>query len=303
MSPAGTAKPIERESGMSGMGVRSNGPTRLNLYFPEWQGYGEDARVLEGARRIRERLEPELDFTVIPVPDTEDLTVGNGILGHAANLRQLTAARDLIAEAAPRSIFLVGGTCAGEIAPVSWLNHVRQGDLAVLWLDAHGDLNTPGSSPSGHFHGMPLRVLLGEGPDEIVAQTFSRLRPEQVFLVGARDFDPAEERYIAENDLRVLPPADLTDPEKLSDLIRAGGYTGIYIHLDLDILEPADFPHLLIPVPGGVPLAGLLELLARLRAAFTVAGASIVEYVPRDATDPDALIAILGLLAAVGEGK
>ena len=58
---------------------------------------------------------------------------------------------------------MIGGTCGAEIAPVAYLNNHYESDLAILWFDAHGDLNTPKTSLSGHFHGMVLRTLLGEG--------------------------------------------------------------------------------------------------------------------------------------------
>jgi len=143
---------------------------------------------------------------------------------------------------------------------------------------------------------MPLRLLLGEGPEEMLSLAFSQLSPDQVFLAGTRDLDPAEERYIADHDLTLLPPAELADPEALIAAIRARGYTDIYLHLDLDILDPDDFPHLLIPVPGGVPLPHLLSLLEHLTESFTVPGASLVEYVPREGIEPAGLDRILDLL-------
>src|SRR6476659_3005821 len=103
--------------------------------------------------------------------------------------------RDL-RERNPCRILIVGGTCGAEVAPIGYLNEKYDGDLAVIWLDAHEDLNTPASSPSGHFHGMALRTLLGEGPDEYVSFLSRPLTPAQVFLAGSRDLDLPERVFI-----------------------------------------------------------------------------------------------------------
>ena len=93
-------------------------------------------------------------------------------------------------------VVTVGGTCGVEAAPVAYLNEQYDGDLAIVWFDAHGDLNAPATSPSGHFHGMVLRTLLGEGPHEYVGELRRPLRPAQLFLAGTRDLDPEESAYI-----------------------------------------------------------------------------------------------------------
>ena len=135
----------------------------LNLLYPEWQGYGAHKQVMHGARHLCHHVLPDTSFAAIDVPETESLTVENGILGLSPSLSLLDQAQSLLNTANPRRIFTAGGTCACELAPIAYLNQKYGGDLAVFWFDAHGDLNTPESSPSGRLHGMPLRTLLGKG--------------------------------------------------------------------------------------------------------------------------------------------
>jgi arginase len=126
---------------------------------------------------------------------------------------------------------------------------------------------------------MILRTLLGEGPDEFVRELRRPLTPQQVFLAATRDLDPPEAEFIAAAGISVTPPRDIASHDALVERIRSRGFSRVYIHLDLDALEPAEFPATLIPTAGGPPLRDVSALLATLASSFDVAGASIVEYV------------------------
>ncbi len=238
------------------------------------------------------------EFHEIAVPATEQLKLERNILGYEANLRQLRSTVSTIENERPDSIFMVGGTCAAEIAPVSWLNRQYEGNLTVFWYDAHGDLNTPESSPSKHFHGMPLRTLLGEGDKAMLAASFSRLRPRQVILVGTRDLDEEEQRFITAHDLSVVPPNAMND---LLPIAQYQAAPNIYVHIDLDVLDPESFRHQLLSVPGGLTQDALLTSLRALINSFNVVGFSIVEYVPKGPEGYAFLEEIVDLLT-VGDG-
>jgi arginase len=112
----------------------------------------------------------------------------------------------------------------------------RHGRLAVVWFDAHGDLYTPESSPSGNACGMPLRMLIDAG--DVVA--------EDVTLLGARNLDPPEEAFIAAAGIRT----------ELGDLP-----ANVYVALDCDVIDPPELD-VWMPEPGGLPLDELEALLA-----------------------------------------
>lgn len=269
----------------------------LNLFFPEWQGYAENNVVQVGATAVKDHFS-DLKFETIEIPESEELPLENNIIGYRANLRNLAASKAILDKHQPDSTFLIGGTCASEIGPVSYLNSRYKGDLAVLWFDAHGDLNTPDSSPSKHFHGMPLRTLLGESDEKVVEKLFSQLKTNQVFVIGGRDIDTPEKDLIDNSDITLYTPAEV---ENISDLvgdIQARGFQNLYIHIDLDVLEPKEFAHLLLPIANGVPVSQLKELLMSLVEHFNVVGSSIVEYVPKGAGDLqtlEQLVSILGI--------
>lgn len=254
----------------------------LPIYFPEWQGYAEDQSVLKGAEIIFNALKDELDFESIYVEEYEELEERERIIGYDSILSSFIEFKRLLEHREPDRTFLLGGTCASEIAPVSYLNDKYNGDLAVLWFDAHGDLNTPESSNSKHFHGMPLRTLIGEGNEVITNTLFSHLKPEQVILVGGRDLDIPEQEYITRSNISLLSPDMLVqNPDLLVNEIRNKGYKNVYLHLDLDILDPESFSHLLLHVPGGVSLELLKRLVKSVSQSYPIVGSSILEYVQR----------------------
>jgi arginase len=180
----------------------------------------------------------------------------------------------------PSRIFMLAGTCGAELAPVTYLADRYRGDLAVAWLDAHGDLNTPQTSPSGRFHGMILRTLMGEGPEPLVSLVRRPLSPTQIVLAGVRDLDRDEATFISDTAISRLSPADLLVPDRVAGRLRSIGFTKIYVHLDLDVLDPIEFPDVLVPAPGGVTVSALTETVQMLASTFDVVGFSVVEFQP-----------------------
>lgn len=262
----------------------------LNLFFPQWQGSGK-FELYEGAKLLYESLHDRISFTEISTSLTYSLTIDESILGYSQIFSQLLEACRVIQAHNPERILTVGGDCGVEIAPVSFLNKKYDEALAVLWLDAHGDLNTPSSSPSSHFHGMPLRVLLGEGKTDIVEQAFSTLRSNQVFLIGSRDFDLPERSFIQQSDLSVFSAKVINDRdyEPLFSTLEKAGFDKLYIHLDLDVIEPEEFPYVACPIPGGIHINRLKNLLVCLKDSFDIVGFSVLEFLPTNLRNSAAL--------------
>ncbi|HZS05555.1 MAG TPA: arginase family protein [Blastocatellia bacterium] len=263
--------------------------TELSLLYPEWQGCGENACVYHGALRLAEILFSDEVFTRIEVPEREGLQKADGVLGLGSIVPRFSRALGNLRAASPARIFMIGGTCGVEVAPVGYLNERYGGDLAVVWFDAHGDLNTPDSSPSGHFHGMALRTLLGEGPRGFTERLSRFLIPEQIFLAGTRELDPPEESFIEDRKIGITRPGDFGEPNLLADQIRERGFSHLYLHLDLDVLNPDSFPDSLMPTAGGPTLKELEVMLRGLANSFDVVGFSIVEYCEREGSSIESL--------------
>jgi len=272
----------------------------MDLFFPQWQGSGATDEVYHGAHLLRDTLGPEMDFVEVPVKPLHPLELEQNIWGRAVLLQQLTQANALLEKISPSSIFSVGGDCTVEIAPVSFLNQRYQGDLALVWFDAHADMNTPESSPSKTLHGMPLRTLLGEGDTDMVQGMFSTLSPPQVFLVGAREFDPDEERYIQQHDVKVFSPERIAQNIlSLTDAVTKAGFTHVYIHLDFDVFDPSEFPYTAFPTAGGLSIRQLLTVVENLRDKFQIVGFSLVELAPDENPSLAAITPLLDLYTSL----
>src|SRR5690606_40984306 len=124
------------------------------------------------------------------------------------------------------------------------------------------------------------------------------LMQSQEMLAGSRDLDPPEVSYVQSQDIRCIPVAALTERNELARAVRAKGSRNLYIHLDLDVLDPEDFPHLLIPTPGGIGFDEILKVLRDLRDEFRIVGSSIVEYVPAGTGDPERMERLVTTLRA-----
>jgi arginase family enzyme/very-short-patch-repair endonuclease len=255
-------------------------PRRTIVEIGQWQGSGSPTarRLASGASDLAALIPGDRH---VRVPIADDL---------AANL---DAARAIGFD--DRTV-TVGGDCGVELAPIEAALAAHGDGLAVVWFDAHGDLNTPGSSPSGAFHGMVLRTLLGdEGP----LSPQAKLRPSQVVLAGVRALDPPEKQYVTEHDIALVPPGELAD---LPSVVAAAGARAVYVHIDLDVLDPSTFSSVGCPEPGGVTPAALATAVRSLTDRFPLAGLGITEYEPADDRDRDTLRALVEALFTPAAG-
>ena len=180
-----------------------------------------------------------------------------------------------LASSLPELPLVLGGCCCSHIGAIEGLA-ARHERLAVIWLDAHGDLNTPVSSPSGNAWGMPLRMLLEDGTVE----------PGDVALIGARNLDPPEVEYLAESGVQHGPGA----VKRALD-----GAEGVYVALDCDVLQPGEVA-VFMPEPDGPTVAEVERLLADVRAHAPVLGAGFTGLAP----DPGNVAALERFAAALG---
>src|SRR5262245_20522119 len=193
-----------------------------------------------------------------------------------------------------RPVSIAGDCCA--VIPV--IAGLQRAGLAprLLWLDAHGDFNTPTTSPSGFLGGMPLAMLVGRGEQDLLrALGMKPMDERDVVLCDARDLDPGERTAIEGSKVRHVRSLERVLDERFDD-------RPLHVHLDVDILSLEDAPAVLYPVPGGPRVSALRELGRRMNAARAPVSVSVTTWVfDRDAdggTATACLDALDGLLGA-----
>ncbi len=251
------------------------------LHFPIWQGGGAPYGYARGAgvlRKIAAQFCPVIDVAV----EAADFSGTREQVKAFVTLQKHFAKAKAALDHMPMPILTIGGDC---VADYMSLAHAlgRYGEtMALLWVDAHPDINTPATSPSGNFHGMLVRALMGEGPAAMTALASHKLTANQLFYVGIRDadMDPEEFRIIAAQKIWRTPVAELEAHrwEPLFAEIRRRGFTSVYVHVDSDVMDLADYPQAVVPVPGGVSAKALVAFLQALRANFPLAGGALTEY-------------------------
>lgn len=242
------------------------------LIVPQWQGAGRRIGYLAGIACLRDLLPSSLARHEADCPDLDDLTLRDGVKALpllAANARRAAEIR----KGLNGPIMTLGGDCSVDLINAAAANAAE--DAALVWIDGHADLNNPATSPSGHYHGMVVRSLMGDGPAALVSHIARPYRPSQIFYAGTRDCDPGETDEILRSKIFTLPVGG--NPATLVQAIIAAGLSRLHLHLDLDCLDPAIFPYIGVPAPHGFDLDQLCELLATLRRSFTLAGASVTE--------------------------
>lgn len=162
---------------------------------------------------------------------------------------------------------VVSGDCTTSIGTVTGLQ--RAGiDAGIVWLDAHGDVQTLETTASGYLGGLPLRLLVGYRPELIADRLGLRPVPErQVLLVDARDLDPPELTYLEQAAIRRCEVADVG----AADLPEGP----LYVHIDLDVIDPGALPGLRYPAPGGASAAQAAQALSMLLGTGRVAAVGL----------------------------
>ncbi len=197
----------------------------------------------------------------LPYPET-------GSVGRDTLAEQTTELAALL----PERPLVLGGCCCSHVGAVRGLAG-RGGRLGIVWLDAHGDLNTPESSPSGNEWGMPLRMLLDDG---VVAA-------EDVALVGARNLDPPEVAFLAEAGV----------DDSLGRTL--DGVDAVYVALDLDVLDPGEAA-MFMPEPDGPSVEQIEAVLREVVSKTRLVGIGITGHLK----DERNVAVITRLLAAAG---
>ncbi|RMN79532.1 Arginase/agmatinase/formiminoglutamase [Pseudomonas cannabina] len=293
--------------------MRPHSDKTLRLLFPQWQG-GNNAPYHFGAQLLA-WLAPDtcgpVEQVRVAAPDGTPLAAEGGIVARRALLEQLEHARQLIDRHQPDRLVVLGGDCLVDLAPFAYLNERYDGDLAVLWVDAHPDVMTP--KEFQHAHAMVMGNLLGEGDADFVAAVKRPIKPANVMYAGLQETQAMETAFIQRLGLRSAGPQALAHSSApVLNWLKETGARHLAIHLDLDVLDPALFRSLLFAQPGiptdsfdgvaqgSMTIEQIVRLLTDVADVVDVVGLGIAEHMPWDALALRNMLAKLPLLGKPG---
>jgi arginase len=198
---------------------------------------------------------------------------------------------------------------AGVAAGVASFYRQQKKDIGYLWLDAHGDMNTPDSSPSGNVHGMPLAAIRGYGAPELVdLMGFNtKAEPGNIVIVGARDLDAQERKIVKKSGIHVFTMRDIDERGMRDVMSEALKYAmddtaGVAVCLDLDFVDPADAPGVGTPVRGGVTYREAHLAMEMIADSEAMVSLEVVEINPiLDEHNRTALLGVELVLSALGQ--
>lgn len=233
--------------------------------------------------------DPNLVFPILPEIEKEEAHLPN-----LKNLNSVAATCSQIAEHAYRALlkgstplFIAGDHSAvmGSVSATSvYARDSLAGDLGLIWVDAHPDINTDQTTVTGNIHGMPVAALLGLGTDRLTGflDKSCKLRPENIVMLGLRDIDPPEQITLDRLGIRYYTydvicerGLDACLAESISHL---GYLPAVHLSFDIDSMDPKLMPGVSVPVPGGFTADEVRKIFDVLLPALPVIACDIVEY-------------------------
>ncbi len=261
--------------------------------------------------RLRALGHDVVDVGNLSAPVAESVEEGSRHARYAEPVAQVCRAlRSTVRDSLARGALplILGGDhslAAGSLAGVL----DQRPDVRVLWLDAHGDLNTPATTPSGNVHGMPLAVALGQAPDLFRDLDWDRRQvpPDRVALVGVRSLDPGERDLIRRLGIRVFTIADV-DKQGIYEVIQQAldhlnpPSNALHLSLDVDIVDPLFAPGVGTPVSGGITIREAHLALETVAQTGLLTSAEVVEVnAIRDHENRTGQLATDLILSALGQ--
>jgi arginase len=272
-------------------------------------------RVAGLQARIKQLGHQVEDLGNIAVKQPEEQHYGEK---HAKYLEEIAETCKELAEIVQKTLedgflpIVLGGDhsiAVGALSGTSAFFRKQQKKVGYVWLDAHGDMNTPETSPSGNVHGMPLAAVMGYGAPELTELLGfkPKVEPRNVALVGVRELDAKEKRLVKESGMHVFTMRDIDERglrEVMTEAIRfaTDDTDGLAVSLDMDFVDPADAPGVGTPVRGGVTYREAHLAMEMLADSEAMVSLEVVEINP--VIDEHNRTALLGVeLVLSGLGK
>ena len=205
--------------------------------------------------------------------------------------------------------FVVGGDHSLGLGSMAGVKASRKDDFAVIWIDAHADLNIAETSPSGNIHGMPLGASVGLGDESLTSlyRGEQKVKPENIYIVGLRSVDDGEEVIIKEHGINIWRMTDIRERgmdkviDEITEKISASGISKIHLSYDIDSLDDRLVPGTGTPVENGLEIEESKQLVQSIIRTGKIGSIDFVEFNPEIDRDDVTLNSSLSMLEAFSE--
>jgi arginase len=255
------------------------------------------------------------DWGNLPVEQPESLPAGHP---HARYLPQIAHACRLLARTVEKACqqgkvpLVLGGdhsVAVGTVSGVSRALRAKRQSLGLIWIDAHADMNTPETSPSGNVHGMPLACCIGQGPRELthLYGYAPKVDPAHAVLVGVREVDQLEKPHVRQSGVRAFTMRDIDErglPAIMEEAVRIAseGTAGFHVSLDMDAVDPVEAPGVGTAVRGGITYREAHLAMELICDARHMTSMEVVEVNPvMDQANRTAMLAVELVMSALGK--
>lgn len=270
----------------------------IRMIYPQWQGGSISAWIPEvknpddasrgyylGAQLLDllAPKNPQQKTITVPVSqEVGDRTPVEGVIDRDVIAKQTKTAVAMLDVEQPERIITLGGECSVSVVPFTWLAKKYEGDVAVLWIDAHPDISLPGDVYPA-YHAMAVTAMLGKGNKKILSELPAQIPTNRILLVGLRDW---ERQQIVDRQkelgLKHVGVEDVQQSsEKILSWIKATGAKHVLIHFDMDVLDPAEIIPAVGVVKNGLKMAEVVRIINDVTTAYDVDALTVAEPMPR----------------------
>lgn len=284
----------------------------IRLIYPQWQGGNICHWITEvkdpnlasrgyylGAQLLN-FLAPDNGQETYTVPIATDLVerkVTDGVMDKEAILAQTRAALDILKIQSPDKIVTLGGECSVSVAPFTYLSNKYNGDVALVWIDAHPDITLPGDAYAG-YHAMAVSACMGLGDKQIISELPAKVDPSKILFVGLRDWERDEiKARQKEYGIKHLTPEEVQeDGDAIRAWLASCGASKVMVHFDMDVLDPAEIIAAVGVVPNGMKIKEVVRVINDIAQEKEIVGLTVAEPMPRTAIRIQEMLRQLPLL-------
>lgn len=273
----------------------TNKTSTLRLIYPQWQGgivdhWMPDIPAADASRgyylgaQLLNLLAPASSQKTVEVPislDINDREVEKGISARQVIFKQTRAALEKIRENNPDKIVTLGGECSVSVVPFTYLAGKYPDDVAIVWIDAHPDVNLPYDEYKG-YHAMALTACLGMGDKEIIDMLPAKFDATKALIAGVRSWDNGMQERQKELGIKGLSPEEVSDDSSvILEWLKTTGASKVVIHFDLDALDPAEIIAGVGVEPNGMKIKEVVRVINDIAAKYDLVGLTVAEPMPR----------------------